>query len=124
MPKTTELREEVEKLLNTLPGITYHRNAYPNASFPYKVYSLRSIDGRDMERFDYALTVDTWDRSVNSDRAEGIADGLDELLHEHAIITDGILATIYRDISYPIDDNDKQLQHIQSHFVVQLYIRR
>ena len=124
MSKTIELRGELETILKTFSDALYYRYAFPNANFPYAVYNLQSINGADLLRFDYDLCIDLWDRSVDGVRIEHISDAMDAQLDRYEIVTDNIIATIFRENSYPVDEVDKQIQHIQKHYTVRLFVVR
>lgn len=121
MSKTTDLRGLVTRQLNTLPGMTYHLRAPDDAIYPYKVYSVTRIELGDLSRDDYDVCVDVWDRSENWKRIEGIADDIGDLFNAANQPQDTILPTFFRASSYPVEDPDKELQHYQLHFTVQLY---
>lgn len=121
MSRTTALRGLISEKLQTVPGATYHKTAIPNAVYPYKTYLLEGIDFADSTRDDYILVVDIWDRSPDQKTAEEIADQIETLFNVSNIPRPPIFPTFFRDGRNNIDDPDKNLQHIQLHFVVQLY---
>ncbi len=119
MGKTAELRKLIKSQLQSLPGEVYHKSAPKDAVYPYKVFSLKSVSFVDA-RNDFDLCVDIWGRG---DRkiAEEVADQVETLLRDANLPQKTILPTFYRESRYDIDDPDKTLQHIQLHFMVQLY---
>ena len=120
MGKTAHLRRLVTSKLNTVPGGTYHRRAPKDAAFPYKTYTLsdtRYTDARD----DQELEINLWDRSTDSKVIEDIADQIEALFHDANLPAPPIYPTFFRDARYTLDDPDKNLQHIQLRFQVQLY---
>lgn len=120
MGKTEALRKLVREKLQTVQGETYHRSAPPSAAYPYKVYTLKSVTFTDA-RDDFDLCVDIWDRGSDPKVAEEIADQIEQLFQDANMPQDTILPTFFRDNRYTLEDPDKQLQHIQLHFLVQLY---
>ena len=122
MGVTTELRKLIKAQLNALPGKTYYRQAEKDAVYPYKVFSLERITTSDLARLDYSLCVDLWDRSPDWKMVEGMSDDLTALFNAANLPQDSILPTFFRDSSYPVEDSDKEIQHQQLHFTVQLYI--
>lgn len=120
MGKTAELGKVVKAQLNTVPGGTYHKKAPADAAYPYKTFSVRGINFTDA-RSDYDLCVDIWDRGDDPKSAEEIADLLEDLLADANLPQETILPTFFREGRHPVDDPDKELQHIQLHFLVQLY---
>lgn len=120
MGKTLLLRKLIKEQLQTVPGETYHKKASANATYPYKTFILSSasfVDARD----DQELEIDIWDRSLDPKTAEEIADQIEELFANANLPTPPIFPTFFRENRYPIEDPDKNLQHIQLRFLVQLY---
>lgn len=121
--KTAELRALITARLNTLDGVTYYRHASDSATYPYKTFELTRVSLSDLARDDYDLTVDIWDRLADPKRADTIADEMEELFNAENLPQDGILPTFFRDNRYPVNEDDKLLQHVQLHFLVQNYTR-
>lgn len=120
MDKTKALRRLVQTQLQTAPGGTYHRTAPKDAAYPYKTFTLKSATFTDA-RDDMDLDVDIWDRSLDPKTAESIADQIEALFRDANLPAPPIYPTFYRDARYTLDDPDKNLQHIQLRFLVQLY---
>ena len=123
MSKTADLRQLIVAQLNTTTGATYYRNAPDNAAYPYKTFELSRINLGDLARDDIDLCVDIWDHAADSKAADLIADAIDELFNATNLPQDNILPTFFRDIRFPVDEDDKAIQHIQMHFTVQNYTR-
>ena len=121
MSKTAALRGIVSARLNTVPGQTYHKKAAAGAVYPYKVYVLDSVAFTDAARDDFDLLVDIWDRAPDQKRIEEIADQIERLFNDANLPAPPIYPTFFRDTRHNLDDPDKELQHIQLHFLVQLY---
>lgn len=119
--QTTALRGLVAAQLETVPGEVYHKKADKNAAYPYKTYSVERVNVSDLSRDDYSLCVDIWDRAQDWKAVETLADQITQLFNAANLPQDTILPTFYRDSSYPVEDPDKELQHWQLHFIVQLY---
>ena len=120
MSKTKDLRKLVYEQLQTVLGETYHRHASANALYPYKVFRLTSASFTDA-RDDQELEVDIWDRSIDPKTAEDIADQIEALFASANIPAPPIYPTFFREGRNQLDDPDKNLQHIQLRFQVQLY---
>ena len=118
--KTKTLRKLVKDRLQETQGGTYHRLAPKDADFPYKVFRLSDVRYTDA-RDDLELEVDIWDRSLDPKAAEDIADQIEALFHDVNLPAPPIYPTFFRDARYTLDDPDKNLQHIQLRFLVQLY---
>lgn len=120
MAKTKLLRKLVKEQLQTVPGGTYHRRPKNDAAYPYKVFTITDVSYTDA-RDDMELEVDIWDRSLDPKTAEDIADQVEDLFHDANLPAPPIYPTFFRDARYTLDDPDKNLQHIQLRFLVQLY---
>ena len=121
MGKTTALRGLIREQLQTVPGTTYHKAASAKADYPYKTYVLESINFPDSTRDDYDLVIDIWDRSPDQKTVEEIADQIEQLFNVANLPKPPIYPTFFRDGRNNLEDPDKDLQHIQLHFIVQLY---
>lgn len=121
MSKTTILRGLISEQLRTVQGATYHKQAAANAEYPYKTYLLESINYLDSTRDDYDLVIDIWDRSPDQKAVEEIADQIEALFNVTNLPRPPIYPTFFRDGRNNLEDPDKTLQHIQLHFIVQLY---
>ena len=120
MSKTATLRKLIYTKLQTVPGNTYHRTASEDAAYPYKTFELSSVafvENRD----DMELEVDLWDRSSDPKRIEELADQIERLFMGANIPQPPIYPTFFRENRYNVEDPDKNLQHIQLRFLVQLY---
>ena len=120
MGKTKLLRKLVKGQLETIPGGTYHRTAPKDATYPYKTFTMASAAFTDA-RDDMELEVDIWDRSLDPKAAEDIADQVEALFRDANLPAPPIFPTFFRENRYTLDDPDKNLQHIQLRFLVQLY---
>ena len=121
MRKTAALRKLIYEKLQTVPGESYHRTAPKDAAFPYKTFSLSSVVFQDSLRDDFELEVDIWDRAKDWKAVEEIADQVEALFNDANLPQLTIYPTFFRENRYSLDDPDKNLQHIQLRFLVQLY---
>lgn len=121
MGKTADLRKLITSTLDSLPGKTYHKKADVGAVYPYKVYTLRSVNLGDLSRCDYVMEVDIWDLNDDPKRAEEIADQMEELLNAANLPQDTILPTFFRETAGVIEDPDKTIQRLKLIFQIQLY---
>jgi len=120
MSKTKALRRLVQSQLQTVSGGTYHREAPKDAAYPYKTFVLSRSSFTDA-RDDLDLEVEVWDRSLDTKTVEDIADEIEALFRCANIPAPPIYPTFFRDARFLLDDPDKELQHIQLRFLVQLY---
>lgn len=121
MSKTADLRALITAKLNTVPGVSYYRGAPDDAVYPYKTFDLSRVDMADATRDDFDLCVDIWDRRRDPKNVDEIADALEDLFNASNLPQPTILPTFFRTSRYPVDDPDKDLQHTQLHFLVELY---
>lgn len=120
MGKTILLRKLVKVQLETVPGGTYHKDAPKDADYPYKIFTVASASFTDA-RADMVLEVDIWDRTRDPKAVEAIADQIEALFACANIPAPPIYPTFFRENRYTLEDPDKNLQHIQLRFLVQLY---
>ena len=121
MSKTATLRKLIREKLQTVPGESFHRTAPKDAAYPYKTFTLASVAFPDSLRDDFELEVDVWDRAQDWKAAEEIADQIEALFNDTNLPQPPIYPTFFRENRYSLDDPDKNLQHIQLRFLVQLY---
>lgn len=122
MSKTADLRKLITAQLNTLTGATYYVNAKSTATYPYKVFSFRSVN-LGTSRDDIIMQVDIWDKSTDQKTIETIADNMETLFDGVNLPQSTILPTIWRDTRYPVPEDDKSLQHIEMTFYIQNYTK-
>lgn len=121
MSKTADLRKLITAQLNTVPGATYYRNAAADATYPYKTFELSRANLGDLARDDIDLCVDVWDHGADTKAVDLIADSIEDLFNAVNLPQETILPTFFRDSRYPVKEEDKTIQHIQLHFLVQNY---
>lgn len=113
-----ELRLLIKELLDKAEGATFYRFASNAAAYPYKVFSFgktRYSDSRDVE-----ICIDLYDRN-GGDRLCAIADEIERIFDDLNAPQDGILPTFFLDDRYPVEENDKELEHIQMRIQTNLY---
>lgn len=123
MSKTAELRKLINTQLEGVNGGTYYRNAPDCAEYPYKTFDLANANLGDLARDDLDLTIDIWDHASDSKAIDLIADAIEALFNATNMPQTSILPTFFRDTRYPVAEDDKDIQHIQMHFMVQNYTR-
>lgn len=121
MGKTADLRKLITTQLNTLTGATYYRRAPVDAVNPYKTFDLSRVELGDISRDDFELQVDIWDHAADPKAVDAIADALEALFNANNLPQSTILPTFFRSARYPIDESDKDIQHLQLTFLVELY---
>lgn len=121
MGKTSALRKLVRDKLKTVPGETYHKKASKNAAYPYKVFRLDNVAFPNPDRDDMELEIDLWNRGEDPKPLEDIADQIETLFNGAIYPAPPIYPAFFRENRYDLDDPDKNLQHIQLRFLVQLH---
>lgn len=121
MSKTADLRLLITAQLSTVSGAVYYRRAPDDAAHPYAVYDLSRVDLGDLSRDDFTLTVDLWDHDTDQKAVDDLADQIEELFNNSNLPQTTILPTFFREARYPVEDPDKDLQHLQLTFLVELY---
>ena len=121
MSKTKLLRKLVNEKLQTVPGETYHKKASKTGIYPYKVFTLTSATFPNPDRDDKELEVDLWNRGEDQKTLEDIADEIEALFNGTIYPAPPIYPAFFRENRYDLDDPDKDLQHIQLRFLVQLH---
>ena len=121
MSKTKLLRKLVNEKLQTVPGETYHKKAPKDATYPYKTFTLTSATFPNIDRDDKELEVDLWNRGEDQKPLEDIADEIEALFNGTVYPAPPIYPAFFRENRYDLDDPDKDLQHIQLRFLVQLH---
>lgn len=117
--KTNDLRKFIKTKLDTV-ATSYYHDAPDSAMFPHIVFDFNSIDLGDYYRQDYVLVVDIWCKNNQAD-AETKADTICELLQIQNLPQANILPTFWRESRRNLLDEDKDVNHIQLEFTVQVY---
>lgn len=124
--KTNELRKLIKTQLGALKadGVKeiYYKKASNDDLFPHIVYTLSSVStlSNDVNRSDYHLDVDVWDRESESTVCD-IADKVEIIFNNVNLPQETILPTFYLDDRASIIDEDKDIKHELIRFIIQLY---
>ena len=106
--------------INRIKGV-YYRKADPDAMYPHVVFNVRNINTGDLNRFDYELQLDIWDKSGKSYEIEEIADEVENIFKSVNLPQRDISPTFYTIDRKTVDDEDKEIEHRQIYVIVQLY---
>lgn len=117
--KSNLLRAFIKQKLDTVAASYYH-NAIDSDMYPHIVFNFDSIDLGDISRDDYMLTVDVWTKN-NQYLAESYADMVCDMFNFANLPQNENLPTFFKESRRNLDDEDKDLNHIQIRFVVQNY---
>ena len=121
--RTNDLKKLIQEKLKTLTTDVYYEQARDNALYPHIVFSFREISLEDLYRQDYVLEVDVWDKGNSTDRADELADMVEDLLHTKNLPQTGVLPTFYKMNRKSIPDPDKKIKHRLIRFQIQNYVR-
>ena len=92
--KTVELRKVIVSLLEQVtPNVSFDK-ADKKTQFPYSVYSMNNVDLSSYPRDDISVTVDIWDKDIDSIRIETLTDKLEKILNRNNHPTDNYLPFI------------------------------
>jgi len=122
---TNDLRKAIKSKLNAIvTPIVYYRIADKDSMFPHIVFSLESSSMMDTDnnRYDYTLIIDIFDKNKQNN-VEEITDTIIKNLNNLNLPKTTILPTIYLDSRRSLIDEDKDINHNQITFVVQMYER-
>ena len=119
--KTVELRKVIVSLLEQVtPNVSFDK-ADKRTQFPYSVYSMNNVDLSSYPRDDISVTVDIWDKDIDSIRIETLTDKLEKILNRNNHPTDKILPTFYLVGRNSLEDEDPLIQRRQLKFIVKNY---
>lgn len=119
--KTYELRKVITNLLQKTGKQVYYDEADNNATYPYIVYTLESVNFGNTYRDDILLTVDVWDRNRNSIPVENLTDEIEKHLNFKNIPNEKVLPTIFLEHRSSIQDPDKMIRRRQIKATIQNY---
>lgn len=109
MNKIFELRQEIQRILETLATRVYYYSAPEDASFPYIVFDFpNSIDSGALENF--VLDIDGWDINQDTTVLITLMDTIDDELHKKNIVLDNLGFVLYRDSRQNLTDEDKRIR--------------
>lgn len=121
MGKTAELRKLITSKLNTVIGATYYKTAPNGAQTPYKTFSISRVDMGNAHRDDIDLCVDIWHISDTTKVIDDIGDDIEKMFNNVNLPQSTILPTFFRNNRYYVEDQDKRIQHLQMHFLIENY---
>lgn len=122
MSRTYKLRTVVKTLLSPLNVPVYYENSIDTSSYPYIVFELESIDYNN-NRDDVILTINVWDRNIDSKTVEDLADDIEDIFNYNNYPTDYVLPTFFKVNRLNVLDEDKEIRRRQLQFQVQNYER-
>lgn len=127
--KVNEVKKLIKRQLDTLKDEVkevYYRDADDDVLYPHITFEYDTISGLgdDLNRQDYMLIIDVWDKQKESVLAEDIADRVEELFSAVNLPQETILPTFYFENRKFLKDEDKEIKHIQLKFSIQNYERK
>lgn len=123
MVKTNNLREFIKKNLERVCQRVFFERAAADASFPYIVFSFRTIDNNDLNRSDIYMDVDVWDEQKNAAELESLCDCIEDMFHCKNEPLDLNLPTFYNISRLAVEDENKRIKHRTIEFLIQNYVK-
>ena len=114
---TVKLKKFLEDLLEA-----YSDEAPENASYPYKVFTIRKISDNDGISH-YILEVNAWDRNKTYSRVETLMDILEKKLKKQSFQEEEFLVYTYTGTRDNIPDTDKMIKRIREQFEMRVVER-
>lgn len=121
MSKTNDLRKLVQERLKEITPYVYYRKADEDALYPHIVHLIDRVNLIAEHRDDVSLTVDIWTQSESI--ANDMADMVEKKFNSENLPQDNILPTFFLETRITVEDEDKNISHIQMTFTVQNYER-
>lgn len=121
MSRTNDLRQFITAQLLTVANNVYYENAIEGAGFPHVVFTLDKVNLGDLNREDYTLDIDVWDRGTSALRIEQLCDEIEDLFDAKNNPQNTILPTFFKDTRNVVADADRTLKHRNLKFIVQNY---
>jgi len=121
--RTNELKKFLQTKLKTITNKVYYEQADDGALYPHIVFNFRTIDLGDLSRQDYILEIDLWDKGLDTNAIDKMADDVENLLQGQNLPQTGILPTFYLYDRKSILDSDKDIKHRLIRFQIQNYVR-
>ena len=121
MSKTNDLRKLVQERLKEITPYVYYRKSDEDALYPHIVHLIDRVNLIAEHRDDVSLTVDIWTQSESI--ANDMADMVEKKFNSENLPQDNILPTFFLETRITVEDEDKNISHIQMTFTVQNYER-
>ena len=115
MSKTIELRRDIQKLLKNYHGKVFYRRADSAEEYPYLVYTIEDIFKAKV------LNIAIWSKGSNTEEVENIADKIERIDKEVITNENHCLILYYNEDRQWIDDENKDIQHINLSFEIRYY---
>ena len=123
MTKTNELKKLIKSIISEVINTCGFKKVPKDTMYPHATFSFSSVNLGDMNRNDYIIDVDLWDKGESTKRIDEIADNLEEVFNNKNIPQDSILPTFYLMDRRNVEDEDKDIQHVLLRIEVQNYER-
>jgi hypothetical protein len=119
--KTNDLRKLVQTRLKDITPLVYYRKADEDALYPHIVHLIDRVNILAEHRDDVSLVVDIWTKSDSV--ANELADAVEKSFDRENLPQETILPTFFLETRIYVEDDDKNISHIQMTFTVQNYER-
>ena len=115
MSKTVELRRDIQQLLKSYYEKVFYRRSDSEEEYPYLVYTIEDIFQAKV------LNIDIWSQGSNTEEVETIADIIEKIDKEVITNENHALILYYNEDRKWVDDEDKNIQHINLSFEIRYY---
>lgn len=105
-----KVRKYLKPIIEDVTGMkAYYIQANVDATYPYITFELREITGDDINKHNYDLTVDVWDKNTPFNIITAL-DELDEVFKQYKDNTEDFVITVYHGTTRePVEDSDKSI---------------
>ncbi len=124
---TQSLKKLIKNKLLAQCDNVYYNRAQRNPSYPHVIFSFRPIDSNDLNRKDYTVRIDVWDKqegyntSADFSAIENLCDDIESMFNYLNEPFENILPTFYAVERRQIDDDNEALLHREITVQVQVY---
>ena len=118
---TQELKTIIRALLLEICPNVYYEDAPPEKLFPHIVFDLNCFFSGD--RWDYSLELNVWDRSIDTEAVDVLADACTKALDHRCELTDTLQYRIYRATRNKVEDPDPEVRRRRLTFDLYAYER-
>lgn len=126
MTRSDELRAVISPLLSDIPGVkaVFYERATQDHIYPHIVYVFKRPSVPEMNRNDYQIDIDVWDRDAESATVvETICDSIENIFNGANLPNDKLLPTFWLESRVTVEDGDKTIRHRNIKVSVQFYER-
>lgn len=120
---TNDLRKLIQSRLKEICENVFFETADNEKLYPHIVYSYETVNLDDLNRKDYIIDINLWDKDSSAVRIEDMTDIVERVFNNQNLPQDTILPTFYKVDRKIIPDEDKKIRHRLVRILVQNYER-